>query len=74
MKTFFLVSVAVLLSSCGWQTNRALLADDPEEKTMHVGSHIPVKDKDNVQPGGTGDADAMMRSQRGLNAGGSRAN
>jgi outer membrane lipopolysaccharide assembly protein LptE/RlpB len=80
MKIFFLLSVTLLLSACGWQTNRALLADDPDEKEIHVGSHIPVKDKSNAQATGSGDADAMMRAQRatgapgGVSGGAARSN
>ena len=70
MKTIFLLAVTLLLTACGWQTNRSLLADDPEDKAIHVGSHIPVKEKDSSQTTSSGDADAMMRSQRATGAAG----
>ena len=61
------VFATVLLSACTWQTNRALLPDDPDDKAIHTGSHIPVKEKTTAGKASTsGDADAMMRSQKVL--------
>jgi len=67
MKTIFLLSAVLLLSSCGWETNRNLLADDPDDRAIHTGSHIPVKENTTAgKASTTGDADAMMRSQKAL--------
>ena len=63
------VFAALLLSACTWQTNRALLPDDPDDKAIHTGSHIPVKENTSVgKASNTGDADAMIRSQKVLGA------
>ena len=69
----------LLLSACTWQTNRALLPDDPDDKAVHTGSHIPVKEKQAVgKASSSGDADAMIRSQKVLGgppgASGARSN
>lgn len=80
MKPFVIAVVAtLLLSSCTWQTNRALLPDDPDDKVVHTGSHIPVKENTAAgKASTTGDADAMIRSQKVLGgpsgASGARAN
>jgi hypothetical protein len=66
MKTVFLLSVTLLLASCTWTTNRNLLPDDPDDKAIHTGSHIPVKENSSSKATTAGDADAMMRSQRAL--------
>jgi outer membrane biogenesis lipoprotein LolB len=66
MKPFVIAAVAtLLLSSCTWQTNRALLPDDPDDKAIHTGSHIPVKETVG-KASTTADADAMMRNQKAL--------
>jgi hypothetical protein len=63
------VFAAMLLSACTWQTNRALLPDDPDDKAIHTGSHIPVKENTSVgKASNSGDADAMIRSQKVLGA------
>jgi hypothetical protein len=67
MKTIFLFSAILLLSSCGWQTDRNLLPDDPDDRAIHTGSHIPVKENTTAgKASTTGDADAMIRSQKVL--------
>jgi len=60
------VFAALLLSACTWQTNRALLPDDPDDKAIHTGSHIPVKENTAGKASNSGDADAMIRSQKVL--------
>ena len=66
MKTLVIAAVAtVLLSSCGWTTNRNLLPDDPDDRAVHTGSHIPVKENTTAgKATNSGDADAMIRNQR----------
>ena len=44
MKSIVTAVFATVLSACTWQTNRALLPDDPDDKAVHTGSHIPVKE------------------------------
>jgi hypothetical protein len=70
MKSIITVVFAtVLLSACTWQTNRALLPDDPDDKAVHTGSHIPVKENTTAgKASNSGDADAMIRSQKVLGA------
>ena len=73
------VVATLLLSACTWQTNRALLPDDPDDKAVHTGSHIPVKENTTAgKATNTGDADAMIRSQKVLGgppgASGARSN
>jgi hypothetical protein len=60
------VFATVLLSACTWQTNRALLPDDPDDKAIRTGSHIPVKENTAGKASNSGDADAIMRSQKVL--------
>jgi len=66
MKTILVAATASLLfSGCTWQTNRALLPDDPDDKAVHTGSHIPVKENTSAgKASTTGDVDAMMRNNR----------
>ena len=59
------VAATLLFSGCTWQTNRALLPDDPDDKAIHTGSHIPVKENAG-KASTTADADAMMRNQKAL--------
>jgi len=68
MKSFVTVIFGtMLLSACTWQTNRALLPDDPDDKAIHTGSHIPVKENTTAgKASNSGDADAMIRSQKVL--------
>ena len=42
-----------------------LLPDDPDDKAIHTGSHIPVKENAG-KASTTADADAMMRNQKAL--------
>jgi len=68
MKSFLIaVGATLLLASCGWQTNRALLPDDPDDKAIHTGSHIPVKENTTAgKATNSGDTDAMLRNQKAL--------
>jgi len=73
------VFATLLLSACTWQTNRALLPDDPDDKAIRTGSHIPVKENTTAgKATNSGDADAMLRSQKALGGppgtGGARSN
>ena len=73
MKRLLPFLAPVLLAACAaWTTNPQY--DDQDDKVMHVGSHIPYKDKDAGKAVQNGDADAMMRSQRGLTAGANKSN
>jgi outer membrane biogenesis lipoprotein LolB len=64
MKYVLIVVASVLLAACaGMNSNNQ---DEPDDKVMQTGSHIPVKDKSAGKASGTADADALMRSQKVL--------
>jgi outer membrane biogenesis lipoprotein LolB len=74
MKRLFPLAATLLLLGCAWTTGPQ--EDYPEEKMMQTGSHIPIKDKSAGKAQTSGDADAMMRSQKvlGTTPGGGRSN
>jgi hypothetical protein len=68
MNRALLLAAALLVAACTWTTGPR--PDDPDDKVMRTGSHIPVKDNSSGKATAAGDADAMMRSQRALGASG----
>jgi hypothetical protein len=68
MKRALLLATALLVAACTWTTGPR--PDDPDDRVMRTGSHIPVKDNSAGKATTAGDADAMIRSQRALGAAG----
>jgi len=64
MKSIVPLAATLFLVSCAWTTG--VQQDYPEDKMMQTGSHIPIKDKATSRTTSTGDADAMIRSQKVL--------
>ena len=62
MKTVFLLAASLLLAACS--TMNSAQNDEPEDKVMQTGSHIPVKDKSAGKPTYSGDAQTMIQNQK----------
>ena len=70
MKYVLVIGTALLLGACAGTSNN--YQDDPDDKVIQTGSHIPVKDKSAGKASSTADADALIRTQKlgSPNAGG----
>jgi hypothetical protein len=66
MRSIFTLAPALFLAACAVTPPSS--DDYPEEKVNLTGSHIPVKDKETGKAVSTGDADAMIKSQKVLGA------
>jgi hypothetical protein len=64
MRSIFTLAVTLALASCASMTGSR--EDYPEEKATLTGSHIPIKENYGSRANSTGDADAMIRSQKVL--------
>lgn len=66
MRNALVLAAALCLVACATTNNTQ--QDEPEDKVMQTGSHIPVKDKSAGRPSSTADADTLIRSQKVLGA------
>jgi hypothetical protein len=64
MRLMFPLATALVLTACAGTT--ASQEEYPEDKVTFTGSHIPLKDRSTGKPISSGDADAMIRSQKVL--------
>ena len=64
MRSILPFTATLFLAACAWTT--VSQEEYPEEKMKLTGSHIPLKDKDTGKVITSGDADAMIRSQKVL--------
>ena len=63
MKRLLPFLAPVLLAACAaWTTGPQ--PDDPDDRVMHVGSHIPYKDNDAGKTVQSGDAQSMIQNQK----------
>jgi uncharacterized protein YcfL len=62
MKHVFLLAASLLLVACS--SMNSAQNDEPEDKVMQTGSHIPIKDKSVGKATGSADAQSMIQNQK----------
>lgn len=65
MKHVFLLAASLALAACA--SSNAGTYDEPDDRVVQTGSHIPVKDKSAGKATNAGDANAMIQNQKAGN-------